>query len=131
KVVTEKLIQSQNALLDLLQNFLRRVPFRSVAQMKGIPWLVGHDPDAALINRVAAEIHVELDFLLQHHHQLSGVVVSAEEFLTIMQSIDVLPAAACERLEERGPADVIKNPFPIEGIAEISKRLVVCIWRWL
>src|SRR5439155_22836217 len=66
QVVTEKLIQSQNALLDLLQNFLRRVPLRSVTQMKGIPWLVGHDPDVTLINRVAAEIHVEIDFLLDH-----------------------------------------------------------------
>ena len=34
KVVTKILIQSQNALLDLLQNFLRRVPLRSVTQMK-------------------------------------------------------------------------------------------------
>src|SRR5207247_10239757 len=128
QIVTEKLIQSQNALLDLLQNFLRCVPLRLVTQMKRIPWLVRHDPDVALINRIAAEIHIELDFLLQHHHQLSGVVVSAEEFLAIMQSIDVLPAATCERFEKRGPAYVIKNTFPIERIAEISKRLVVRIW---
>src|SRR5262245_13831692 len=99
--------------------------------MKGIPWLVGHDPDVALINRVAPEIHVELDFLLQHHHQLSRIVVSAEEFLTIMQSINVLPAATCEWFEKRWPAYVIENPFPIERIAEISKRLVVRIWRRL
>ena len=131
KVVTEILIQSQNALLDLLQNFLRRMPLRLVTQMKRIPWLVGHDPDVTLINRIATEIHVELDFLLQHHHQLGGIVVSAEEFLAIMQSIDVLPAATGERFEKRGPADVIKNPFPIERIAEISKRLVVRIWRRL
>src|SRR5206468_11749176 len=99
--------------------------------MKGIPWLVGHDPNVTLINRVTAEIHVELDFLLQHHHQLFGVVVSAKEFLAIMQSIDVLPAATCERFEKCGPAYVIKNPFPIERIAEISKRLVVRIGRRL
>src|SRR4029077_17406499 len=99
--------------------------------MKGIPWLVGHDPDVALIDRVAAEIHVELDFLLQHHHELSGVVVSAEEFLAIMQSIDVLPAATCKGFEKRGPAYVIESPFPIERIAKISKRLVVSIWRRL
>ena len=99
--------------------------------MKGIPWLVGHDPDVTLINRVAAEIHVELDFLLQHHHQLFGVVVSAEEFLAIMQSIDVFPAATCERFEKRGPAYVTKNPLPIERIAKISKRFVVRIWRRL
>ena len=36
KVVTEKLIQSQNALLHPLQNFLRRVPLCSVTQMKRI-----------------------------------------------------------------------------------------------
>src|SRR5215831_11180932 len=121
KVVTEKLIQSQNALLDFLQNFLWRVPFCSVAQVKGIPWLVGHNPHVALINRVAAEIHIELDYLLQHHHQLSGVVVSAEEFLAIMQAIDVFPAATCKWFEKRGPAYVIENPFPIERIAQISK----------
>src|SRR4029450_4298071 len=131
KVVTEKLIQSQNALLDLLQNFLRRVPLRSVTQMKWIPWLVGHDPDVALINRIAAEIHVELDFLLQHHHQLSGVVVGAEEFLAVVQPVYVLPAATCERFEKRWPAYVTENPFPIERIAEISKRFVVRIRRRL
>src|SRR6188474_1328771 len=99
--------------------------------MKGIPWLIGHDPYVALINRIAAEIHVELNFLLQHHHKLCGVVVSAEEFLAIMQSIDVLPAAADKRFKKRGPAYVIKNPFPIERIAEILKRLVVRVWRRL
>ena len=99
--------------------------------MKGIPWLVGHDPDVTLINRVAAEIHVELDFLLQHHHQLFGVVVSAEEFLAIIQSIDIFPATTRKRFEKRGPAYVTKNPFPIERIAEILKRFVVRIWRRL
>src|SRR5205814_1396981 len=82
---------------DLLQNFLWRMPLGSITQMKRIPWLVGHNPDVALINRIAAKIHVEPDFLLQHHHQLSGVVVSAEEFLAIVQSIDVLPSATCAR----------------------------------
>src|SRR4029077_5821791 len=131
EVVTEELVQSQNALLAPVKNFFRRMPLRSVTQMKRIPWVVGHDPDVALINRIAAEIHVELDFLLQHHHQLSSVVVSAEEFLAIVQSIDVLPSAACERFEKRWPAYVIENPFPIERIAEISKRLVVRIRRRL
>src|SRR5215475_10124522 len=97
------------------------MPLRSITQMKWIPWLVRHDPDVALINRIAAEIHVELDFLLQHHHQLSRVVVSAEEFLAIVQPIDVLPASTCEGFEKRGPTYVIENPFPIQRIAEISK----------
>src|SRR3954469_18960114 len=57
KVVTKILIQSQNALLDLLQNFLRRIPLCSVTQMERVPWLVGHDPDLTLINGIAAEIH--------------------------------------------------------------------------
>src|SRR5262245_23772759 len=99
--------------------------------MKRIPWLVRHDPDMALVNRIAAEIHIEFDLLLQHHHQLSGIVVCAEEFLAIVQSIDVLPAPTCKRFEERWPAYVIENPFPIERIAEIPKRLVVRIWRRL
>src|SRR5262249_17449833 len=107
QVVAEKLIQSQYALLDSLQNLLWRVPLSLVAQMKRIPRLVRHDPDVPLINRIAVEIHVELDLLLEHHHQLSGVVVSTEEFLAIMQSIDVLPTAAAERFEERRPADAI------------------------
>src|SRR5262249_48880116 len=107
------------------------MPLRSVSQMKRIPWLVWHDPYMALINRITAEIHVEFDFFLQHHHQLPGVVISAKEFFAIMQSIDVLPATPCERLKECRPAYIIKNPFPIERIAEISERLVVCIWRRL
>src|SRR5262245_52856270 len=48
EIVTEKLIQSQNALLDFLQDFFWSVPLRSVTQMKRVPWLVGHDADAAL-----------------------------------------------------------------------------------
>src|SRR5262245_13498026 len=107
------------------------MPLRSITQMKWIPWLVRHDSDVALINRIAAEIHVELDFLLQHHHQLSRVVVSAEEFLAIMQPIDILPAATCEWFEECRPSYVIENPFPIERIAEVSKRFVVRIGRRL
>src|SRR4051812_41010474 len=99
--------------------------------MKRVPWLVRHDPDLTLINGIAAEIHVELDFFLQHHHQLSGVIVSAEEFFTIVQSIHVLPAATCEWFEERWPAYVVENPFPIEWIAEISKRFVIGIRRRL
>jgi hypothetical protein len=99
--------------------------------MKRVSWLVRHDPDMALVNRIAAKIHVEFDFLLQHHHQLSGIVVGAKEFLAIMQSVDVLPPATCERFEKRRPAYVIENPFPIERIPEILKRLVVRIWRWL
>src|SRR5207237_9174794 len=114
-----------------LEKRIGAIPYDLLTQIKRMSRLVRHDPDVALINRVTAEIHVELDFLLQHHHQLSGVVVSAEEFLAIVQSIDVLPAATCERFEKRGPAYVIENPFPIEGIAEISKRLVVRIRRRL
>src|SRR5689334_7833371 len=107
------------------------MPLRSVTQMKRITWLVRHDPDMALINRIAAEIHVEFDFLLQHHHQFSGVVVSAEEFFAIVQAIDILPSATCERFEKCGPAYVVKNPFPVERKAEISKRFVVRIRRGL
>src|SRR2546423_4455084 len=99
--------------------------------MEWIPRLVRHDPHVSLVDRITAKIHVELDFLLQHHYQLSGVVVSAEEFFAIMQSVNVLPAATCEGFEKRRPAHVIENRFPIEWIAEISKRLVVRIWRRL
>src|SRR6266496_6846391 len=105
------------------------MPLSLIPQMKRMPRLIRHDSDVALIDCVAAKIHVELNFLLQHHHKLSGVVVSAEKFLAIVQSIDVLPAATNERFEERRPANVIENRFPIEGVAEIAKGFVVGV-RW-
>ena len=83
--------------------------------------LVRHDPHAALIDAVAAEIHVELHFLLQHHHQLAGLVVSAKKFVRVVQPINVFPAAAGKGFEKCGPADVIENSFPIERITQIAK----------
>src|SRR5207249_9614910 len=121
QIVTEKLIQPQHSLFDFSQNLFRRVPLRLVAQMKRVPWLVRHDPDVALINRIAAEIHVEFNFLLQHHHELSGVIVSAEELLAVMQPVNVLPPAAAERFKECRPADVMENRFPIERVTEVAK----------
>src|SRR5262249_23352967 len=114
-------IQTQDALLNPLQNFLRRVPLRFVAQMKRIPRLVWHDPDVPLIDRIAAKVHVELYFLLQHHHQLSGVVESAKKSLAIMQSIAFLPPPAAERFEECRPAYVVENCFPIERVTKVPK----------
>ena len=86
-----------------------------------MPRLVGHDAHVALIDRVAAEVHVELHFLLQHHDELAGLVVGAEKFVRIMQSIDILPAAAGERFEKCRPADVGENRLPIERIGQVAK----------
>jgi hypothetical protein len=83
--------------------------------------LIRHDPNVPLIDRIAAEVHFELHFLLQHHYQLAGVVVRAEKFVRIVQSINVLPAAACEWLKKGGPTDVIEDRFPIHRVAKITK----------
>src|SRR5437762_11954461 len=99
--------------------------------MKRMPRLVGHDPDVPLINRITAEVHVKFHFLLQHHHQLASIVVRAEKFVAIVQSIDVLPPVTCERFEERRTAYVIEYRFLIERVAEIEGRFDVRVWRLL
>src|SRR5439155_16691148 len=131
QVENEKLVQSQYAILDPLQNLLWRVPLGLITQMKRIPRFVRHDADVALVDGIAAEVHIELDLLLQHHHELSGVVVSAEEFFAIVQSIDVLPSATDERFKKRRPADVIENGFPVERVTEIAERFVIRVRREL
>src|SRR5206468_180029 len=68
-----------------------------------------------------AGLHVEFDFLLQHHHELASFVISAEKLLGVVQAIDVFPAAACKRFEECRPTDVAENSFPIERIPEITE----------
>src|SRR4030095_12240196 len=108
--------------LASLENFFRRLPIGLITQMVRMSWFVVHNAHMPLIDRVAAEVHVEFHFFLQHHDELAGVLVSPEKFIPIMQSIDVLPAASCERLEKRGPADVVENSLPIERVNESAKR---------
>ena len=106
QIVTEILIQRQHAFLDFFQDLARRLPLGLVTQMIGMPRFVRHDAHVPLIDRVAAEVHVELHFLLQHHDELAGLAVGPEKFLGIVQLINVFPSAAGERFEERRPADV-------------------------
>src|SRR5438046_5864097 len=96
-----------------------------------MPRLVWHDTNVPLIDRVAAEIHLEFHFLLQHHHELVSFVISAEKLLGVVQAIDVFPAAACKRFEECRPTDVAENSFPLERIPEITECFVVRVRRRL
>ena len=53
--------------------------------------------------------------------EIPAADVGAEKFVRVVQSINILPTAACEWLEERGPTDVVENRFPIQRVAEITK----------
>ena len=50
QVVAEVSIQLQNALLDLAQNFLGRLPLSLIAQMIRMARFIRHDPHTALID---------------------------------------------------------------------------------
>src|SRR5438128_11132943 len=99
--------------------------------MKWMPRLVGHDLNVTLIDAVAAEVHVEFHFLLQHHNKLTGIIVSAVEFVGIVQAINVLPTAPGKGFEKVGPTDVGENFFPVQRLSEIAKRLFTAIGGWL
>ena len=90
--------------------------------MERLPGVVLHDVDVLAVERVAAEVLVEDDLLLEHHHELAGLVVGAEEVVRAVHPVDALPAAAGEGLEEGREADVVEDRLPVERIGEVAER---------
>src|SRR6266851_1600669 len=93
--------------------------------------IIAHDVDLFLADDVAAEVLLELDATLQGHAQISGFVVTLEEFFRRVNLIHVLPAAAVIGLKERREADVLENLFPIQRIDQVSNGLLVRVRRML
>ena len=121
EVVAEVLVELEHVVVHAVPQALGRVEVRHVAQVEGIARLVRHDPHVALVDAVAAVVLLELHLLLQHHHELTRLGVSLEELVRVFQLVDVLPPAACERLEVRREADVIEDCAPIHREREVAE----------
>jgi len=76
-------------------------------------WVIAHDVNLFLADDVAAEVLLKLDAALQSHAQVSGFVVTLEEFFRRVNLVHVLPATAVIGLKESREADVLENLFPI------------------
>ena len=71
----------------------------------------------------ATHVLVEIDEFLQRHAVGRSLVVGVEQFLLVMNFVDVFPAAARKRLQDRGAADIIEQPVPVHGIFQVVERL--------
>ena len=70
-----------------------------------------------------------MHFLLQHHNELACLAVGTEEFVGIIQLVDVFPAAAGKRFEIGRPTDVGENRLPIERIGKVTEGAVIRVGR--
>lgn len=88
--------------------------------------VIGHDANLLASDDIAAEVSAEVDSCLQNHGQGAGRVVSGKELIGRFHFIDVFPAAAEVRLQERGESDVVEDLVPIQRINEVAHRLRRC-----
>ncbi len=58
-------------------------------------------------------------------------MVGREELVRSVHPVDVLPAAAGERLEVGREADVVEDRLPVERVGEVAHRLLVGVGRML
>ena len=80
-----------------------------VAALFGI---VANGKNVGFAESEAADVAVEVDEFLEGHAVGRGLVVRGEQFFFIVDFVDVLPAAAGKRLQDRGAADVIEQSRP-------------------
>jgi len=121
EVVAERLAELERIPLDACEQLL--VVFGrvlDVALVMGPARIVGHDLDLALANDVAAEVLVEFDGLLVEHAEVARLIVCREEFRTIVDVVDIAPAAAIDGLHEAVLTDVFENRIPVERVFEIA-----------
>src|ERR1700678_393093 len=84
-------------------------------------WVVGHDADFGLADDVAAEILLEVHCGLQGHAEVTGLVVCGEEFVRVVDVMNVAPTPAVVRLEEGGEAYVFEDAVPVERVLQVAQ----------
>ena len=123
QVVAQRAAQHLRVARDPRQQLARIVRRRShVALVERRARIVGHDVDLLLAHHVAAEVLLEVHRPLQRHAQRARLVVGVEELLAGVDLVDVAPAAAIERFEERGEADVPEDRVPVERVVQVAHR---------
>jgi hypothetical protein len=101
QVVAKGPAQLQRVLFHLLQQLLRRrrgilhIPLRMRP-----PRIVVHDAHLLLSHHVAPKILREVHRLLQHHAQITALVVRLEKLFSRMHVIHVSPAAPIHRFQK-------------------------------
>jgi len=93
--------------------------------------VVADREDILAPDRDAAEVVLPLDEFLKDHRlrpvprrKPPGLVVRPDELLFRVDAIDVLPAAAGVRLEDRGQTRVLDERVPVERVLQVAQRLV-------
>ena len=86
-----------------------------------------HRQNIHLPERETAHVLREVDEFLKRHAVRRSLVVSREQFLFVVHFVDVLPAPARKRLQDRRPPHIIQQSVPIHWIFQVVERFAVDI----
>ncbi len=83
--------------------------------------VVADGEDELLAHADAPHVVLEVDELLERHHQRAALVVGAEQLAHVVHPADVLPPSPVRGLEDGGEADVAGDGLPVERVLEVPE----------
>src|SRR2546430_11634568 len=85
-------------------------------------WIVVNGNDVRFAKREASNVLREIDELLQRHAVRRSLVIRGQQFLLVVDLVDVLPTAAGKGLENGRPPDVVQQSIPIHRVFQVVQR---------
>src|SRR5687767_5903901 len=100
--------------------------------MMRIAWFIRHQPYAVSSKIVATEIRIKVYIFLQHHHQLSCLIIFCKQVIKVSDFIYTLPSTTRMRFHVQWKStEIVNDVFPVHWKFQVAEGLLRSVIRSL